>query len=206
MSAREGRKQRKERRYLGPQNLSEFLRMNVETEKKYRLDRAAATALRQRLRTLGAACLEEDFEENTIYSGNGLDVARQALRLRRTRNGATLAFKERWPSQSAVKRQREEETAIEDPQAMARILEALGFRPTLVYEKRRATFGLDRCRVSLDELPFGLFAEIEGDAADIEKVERTLDLCDAPVENATYPELAAKYGRRQGERTESRFD
>ncbi len=180
--------------------------MNVETEKKYRLDQAEAIALRQRLQALSAPCLEEDFEENTIYSGHGLDPARQALRLRRTRNGATLAFKERQPSRSAIKRQREEETAVGDPQAAARILEALGFRPTLVYEKRRATFMVDRCRVSVDELPFGLFAEVEGEAADIARVEKLLGLCDALAEDATYPELAAKYGQRRGERTEARFE
>ncbi|MDT4966620.1 MAG: adenylate cyclase, class 2, partial [Acidobacteriota bacterium] len=101
--------------------------------------------------------------------------------------------------------QREEETRIEDPDAMAAILEALGFKPALVYEKRRATWRLKGTEVVVDELPFGLFAEIEGDESAITEVERELGLVDVEAELATYPRLTRQHGEMRGSVVESRF-
>jgi adenylate cyclase class IV len=39
---------------------------------------------------------------------------------------ATLTYKKRIPTTSAIKQQREEETGVADPEAMEAILEALG--------------------------------------------------------------------------------
>lgn len=181
--------------------------MPIEIEKKYRLKSEQVVPLRQRLRESGAAGRgSAEFEENTIYTGPGLDPALRVLRLRRKGDRAVFTFKERDLSGSPVKRQREEETEVADARALAAILEALGYRPVLVYEKRRETWEIAETEVVIDELPFGLFAEIEGDEARILEVEKLLGLDAAEAEHASYPALTLRHGLKKGETVEARFD
>jgi adenylate cyclase, class 2 len=179
--------------------------MGIEIEKKYRLTREQLESLPGRLRECGAQPQGEEFEENTLYAGGQLDLNHQVLRLRRTGGRAILTYKERFTSSSSIKRHREDETLIEDPRALADILEALGFNPTLVYEKRRATWRLKGAEIVVDELPFGLFLEIEGEEESIMEAERTLGLHDAHAETASYPQLAREHGEKRGEIIEARF-
>ena len=59
---------------------------------------------------------------------------------------------------------------------MTAILDALGFTRLLVYEKRRHTWPLGPTEVVIDELPFGLFMEIEGEEDEITAAEQTLGI------------------------------
>jgi adenylate cyclase class 2 len=180
--------------------------MGIEIEKKYRLTTDGVERLRARLRELsGAAARGVEFEENTIYAGAKLGAGLRTLRLRRVEGRAVLTLKEREPSLDAIKRQREEETEVSDASALDAILGALGYAPALVYEKRRETWHLDGVEVVIDELPFGWFAEIEGDAEAILAAESKLDLADAEAEHATYPALARAHGKPNGNIIESRF-
>ena len=177
----------------------------IEIEKKYRLTVAQRDHVLQRLKEVGADDRGEEFEENTIYSGGALKRGTSVLRLRRVGARALLTYKERVANASAVKHQREEETAVDDPSAMAVILDALGFKPLLVYEKRRQTWSLGPTEVVIDELPFGLFMEIEGGEPDIEAAEQALGIHDLPAEHETYPRLTEQYGRLVGDVIEARF-
>jgi len=180
--------------------------MAFEIEKKYRLSPELVEPLRRRLREAGAEGEGgAEFEENMIYTGPGLDPRRRVLRLRRRGEQAIFTFKERDLSGSPIKRQREEETEVADADALASILEALGYRPVLIYEKRRETWRLGGAEVVLDELPFGLFVEIEGEEAAILEAERLLGLGDAEAEHAPYPELTLRHGTKRGDIVESRF-
>lgn len=180
--------------------------MPIEIEKKYKLPRELVEPLRLRLKETGAETVRgEEFEENTIYTGPGLDPRSRVLRLRRVNGRALFTFKERDPSPSAIKRQREEETEVSDADALAAILEALGYRPALVYEKRRATWMLNGAEVVMDELPFGLFLEIEGEEPAILEAEKLLGLQDAEAEHAPYPELTLRHGTERDGVVEARF-
>lgn len=180
--------------------------MPIEIEKKYRLTPERVEPLRRKLEEVGAEGRgRAEFEENVIYMGPGLDPARRVLRLRRKGGRAVFTFKERDLSGSAVKRQREEETEVSDATALANILEALGYRPVLVYEKRRETWRVADTEVVIDELPFGLYAEIEGDEANILEVEKLLNLDTAEAEHAPYPELTLRHGTHKGDAVEARF-
>jgi len=180
--------------------------MAIEVEKKYRVTAGRFGPLRRRLEEVGASGGGAAvFEENTIYTGPGLDPRRRVLRLRRKGESAVFTFKERDLSGSAVKRQREEETEVADASAMAAILEALGYTPVLVYEKRRETWRLGGVEVVLDELPFGLFVEIEGEEASILEAERLLDLGGTEAEHAPYPELTLRHGSEVRGVFEARF-
>jgi adenylate cyclase class 2 len=88
---------------------------------------------------------------------------------------------------------------------MEAILEALGFTPALVYEKRRQTWRLGNTEIVIDVLPFGLFMEIEGRINQIKAVERKLGLKGLRAENATYPQLTQKHGKVYDGLIEARF-
>ena len=66
------------------------------------------------------------------------------------------------------------------------ILRRLGYEVALIYEKYRTTYALAGAEVVLDELPFGNFTEIEGDAATIERVVEKLGLGDARRMGGSY--------------------
>lgn len=177
----------------------------IEIEKKFRLTKRQRDSVLKRLPEIGAQLEREDFEVNTLYDGEALRDRACVLRLRRVGGRSTLTFKQRLPGASAIKQQREEETVIADPEAMAAILEALGFTASLVYEKRRQTWRLGQTEIVIDVLPFGLFMEIEGRANGIKSVERKLGMKGLRAEQATYPQLTAKHGKRLDGLIEARF-
>jgi adenylate cyclase class 2 len=180
--------------------------MGVEVEKKYRLTRDELKLLQRRLVETGAVRRgPEEFEVNTLYNGHGLDPQTRVLRLRRTDVRAVFTYKERDASASAIKHQREDETEVSDPDALAAILDALGYRPALVYEKRRTTWHVAGVELVIDELPFGLFMEIEGPEKAIIEAEALLHLTETEAVLETYPALAARHGVKRGEIMEARF-
>ncbi|HEU4837719.1 MAG TPA: class IV adenylate cyclase [Pyrinomonadaceae bacterium] len=177
----------------------------IEVEKKFRLTKPQHDAVLKRLPEVGAELEGEDFEENTLFNGKALEVGTCVLRLRRVENKATLTFKKAIPGPSSIKQRHEEETQVADPAAMEAILVALGFTPSLVYEKRRQTWRLGNAEIVIDVLPFGLFMEIEGRVSDIKAAERKLGLKNLRTEPATYPQLTAKHGKSYHGMIESRF-
>lgn len=179
--------------------------MAVEIEKKYRMTDADRERVSKRLPEVGAQFVGEDFEENILFGGGFLNFKSAALRLRKTEKKTILTYKQRQPSESAVKRQIEHETEIEDGETMRVIFENLGYRPALVYEKRRQTWRLNETEVVLDELPFGLFMEIEGEDDSILEAEKLLGIENLPAVMETYPLLTEQYGERRGEMIEARF-
>ncbi len=179
--------------------------MAIEIEKKYRLTTQQRDDVVQRLREVGAEFCGEEFEENTIYRGEALKRESSVLRLRRVGDRALLTYKERFPGPSPVKQQREEETEVADADALHAILEALGFAPALVYEKRRQTWVFKDTEVVIDELSFGLFMEIEGDEEQIHAVEQSLRVDGLPAEHSAYPQLTREFGKRVGDSVEARF-
>jgi adenylate cyclase class 2 len=179
--------------------------MAIEIEKKYRLTKKQYEAVRRRLPEIGATLRGKEFEENTLYGGRGLAVARNVLRLRRVGDTAILTYKERFPTASSIKHQQEDETVVDDPEALNAILSALGFTPALVYEKRRETWLIGKTEIVLDELPFGLFMEIEGKVRDIRAIENKLALKELKAEKLSYPQLTAENGKKSRGIIEARF-
>src|SRR5918992_2809901 len=111
--------------------------MPIEIEKKYRLSPSERRAIEKRLRELGYKPQKVEFEENTIYRGGNLEFGKRAIRIRRVKGEAILTFKERIPTKSSIKHQKENETRVSDPDSTHEVLLALGFAPALIYEKRR---------------------------------------------------------------------
>jgi adenylate cyclase class 2 len=180
--------------------------MAIEIEKKYRIDKKRLVELTAKLGELGATFSNETFEENYLHRGGQLEDRTAFLRLRKTDTVNTLTYKEKVVTDGDFKQQIEFETIVSDVDAMEHIIEKLGYKLAVVYEKHRKAWHLGDVEVVLDELPFGYFMEIEGSMKDILKAETLLNADDLEVEARGYPRLTLKYGVANGEVMESRFE
>ena len=179
--------------------------MAIETEKKYRLDKRRLVELTAKLSDIGATFAGETFEENYLHRGGRLEERDAFLRLRKTGEISILTYKEKIRGETGYKHQIEHETNVSDVDEMEHIIERLGYRLSIVYEKHRKTWHFGSVEVVLDELPFGYYMEIEGAIEDIEAAEKTLRVDDLEIEQRGYPRLTQKYGTELGEVTEARF-
>lgn len=150
-------------------------------------------ALEVRLQSAGASLqAPRVLERNVRYEDvdGSLTPAGIVLRMRQD-DRARLTYKgpaEEAPS-AGLQARFEAEVTVDDFDTMALILERLGYRPFMSYEKYRTTYTLAGAEVVLDELPFGHFVEVEGEAAAIEQAILILDLGNAIRFSASYGEL-----------------
>lgn len=179
--------------------------MPLEIEKKYRLVEEQRRFVIESLDEMDAEYIGEDFEENIIYGGAILSSRNGVVRIRKTQDRTLFTYKQRLPSRSGAKEQIEHETQVKDADSLKKILECLELEPRLVYEKRRKTWQFRNVEIVLDELPFGLYMEIEGSITAIKEAEMILGFEGFETEHETYPGLTAKLGRRVGALIESRF-
>jgi adenylate cyclase, class 2 len=97
-----------------------------------------------------------------------LGACRQVLRLRQDAL-AHLTFKGAAVEGQPVAIRSEIEFVVSDFAAARDFLEALGYEVRVIYEKYRASYMLDGAEISVDEMPYGLFCEIEAGNADLVK-------------------------------------
>jgi adenylate cyclase class 2 len=180
--------------------------MSIETEKKYHLGPKRLEEITQRLVEIGAIFDKEVFEVNYQHRGGEMDERGATLRLRKIGDFTVLTYKEKIKTESGAKRKIEFETSVSDVDAMEKIIERLGYRLTAVYEKRRKYWRFDAVEDVLDELPFGLYMEIEGTIDAIEKAEKILGLREAEYEPRGYPRLTIKYGKMDGDVAVAKFE
>ena len=180
--------------------------MAIETEKKYRLGHKRLDEITQKLVDLGATYVKEVFEVNYQHRGGDMDERGATLRLRKIGDFTVLTYKERVKSENGAKRKIEFETSVSDVEATEGIIERLGYRLTAVYEKRRKYWHFDDVEIVLDELPFGLYMEIEGSDEAIEKAAKKLGLKEIELEPRGYPRLTIKYGAMNGDVAEAKFE
>jgi len=105
-----------------------------------------------------------------------------------------------------VKHQLEYETEIADAESLDSIVRELGLAPRLVYEKRRRKWKFRGTEVVIDELPFGLFMEIEGKITAIRETEMLLGAEELEPEPITYPRLTMQLGLDRDGVKEARFE
>lgn len=180
--------------------------MANEIEKKYRLNAAEREEILQSLDEIGAEYKGEDFEENILFSNDQLSGKKAVLRLRRIGEKTLLTFKRRVQNDFGVKHNMEYETEVADFGEISNIIENLGFRRALVYEKRRKTWNFREVEIVVDELPFGDFMEIEGSITAIAEAEMFLGAEDLEVVHETYPNLTMNLGINNGDYVEARFN
>lgn len=150
---------------------------NYEQEAKFYISNLPA--LETRLLALGAQLKQARvFESNLRFDlpDGSLSGKRQALRLRQDER-VRLTFKGPMDTDKEVFSRPEIEFEVSSFENARAFLEALGYRVTVMYEKYRTTYELGDCEITLDEMPYGDFAEIEGpDVRAIHAVANVLGL------------------------------
>jgi adenylate cyclase class 2 len=149
----------------------------LEVEIKFYLTDMAA--YEKRVRSIGASLVRSRTREvNYRFDTPEMSLAREhrVLRLRQD-NSIILTYKGPTEVKDGVSVRPEIELEVNDFQAASELLEALGFRMSLKYEKWRTIYQLGDLEITLDEMPFGNFTEIEGgDSAQIQKTAALLAL------------------------------
>jgi adenylate cyclase class 2 len=136
----------------------------IEIETKFHVQ--DLKKIETRLQAMGAQLVQpRHFEKNLRFDlpDGSLRKTYRVLRLRQDEK-AVLTYK--GPGSDAVEgiRAREEwEVIVNDFTTTQKILESLGYDIQFTYEKYRTTYTFDTSHVMLDEMPFGLFVEIEGE-------------------------------------------
>ncbi len=187
---------------------------NQEQEVKFFI--ANRPALEQRLRGMGAQLVHPRILEINLRfdtPDGSLARARQVLRLRQDET-VRLTFKgPMQPGRDVSVRQEIEFQASSFENARA-FLEALGYQVSIRYDKYRTTYRLGAVEITLDELPYADFAELEGpDTGTIQAAAHSLGLdwearsLDSyiglfaglrqnqglPAQNLTFEEIKQKY-------------
>lgn len=184
----------------------------IEVEKKYSVDKKRFDSIERLLWRLSEQdqidAINDETEENILYGSDCL-VEGSVLRIRKLKSigfGTTnvLTYKEPISNEEGLKKLTEVETSVASSKPLEIILEKVGFKPVLVYEKVRKTWDWQGAVVALDVLPFGYYIEIEGKEEKIIEIEQALDLAEH-IEPKSYPTLTRELGQAKNGLIEARF-
>jgi adenylate cyclase class 2 len=142
-------------------------------EKEVKFYISDLSGLQERLRRLGAELVSpRTFERNLRFDtpDHRLTASHQVLRLPQ-HNNATITYKGPSSEADGVRVRREIEIEVSDFDEARELLEVLGYSLAVEYEKWRTTFHYNGLEITLDELPYGNFSEIEGE--DTERIRST---------------------------------
>jgi adenylate cyclase, class 2 len=117
-----------------------------------------------RLQSLGARQTQPRLHEINLRLDTpdlALTKSLQVLRLRQD-DQARVTYKGPGVDQGGVRLRQEIEFIVSDIEASRRLFAALGYQVAMMYEKYRRMYDLDDVHVTLDEMPYGEFIEIEG--------------------------------------------
>lgn len=153
----------------------------IEVEKKYALPNASA--LKIKLEELGAKPSPQTRQIDAYYNAPHRDflapvAISEWLRIRTEERGSSVNFKVWHPVDAITKTHADEyETKVDDPEAIRRMFEALGFTPLVTVDKTREEWQLPNVEVVFDHLEgAGDFVEFEfkGNAADVDDATNQL--------------------------------
>jgi adenylate cyclase class 2 len=178
--------------------------MSTEIEAKIKVE--DLSAVRRKLVGVGATRYRLDLETNSFFDTpeKALQLADRGLRIRvAVDEGGTsrCIVTMKGPVQAGQFKNREEtQFSVDDPPAVRKLFENLGYHLTLSFEKRRESWKLGGCEVELDELPYlGSYVEIEGPGEkDVESVRRLLGLEQLPLIKTGYISMLARYVEEHG--------
>lgn len=150
-----------------------------QQELEIKLYLADLPAFKSKLESINASLVEPRLHEVNLrfdLPEGELTKNLQVLRLRQDTR-ARMTYKGPGETIDGVYARREIEFSVSDFQSAQTLLEALGYRVSLMYEKFRTMYTLEGLQITLDEMPYGNFTEIEGaDTSAIHRVAGELDL------------------------------
>jgi adenylate cyclase, class 2 len=133
--------------------------------------------LELRIKALGGKLVQPRVKETNLRFDTPegeLSRDHRVLRLRQD-HSVHLTYKGAAQVNHTVSVRKEIEVEVSSFEDTQQLLEALGYKPFMLYEKYRTTYSLGEVLVTLDEMPFGHFSEIEGpDAASLQEMAESL--------------------------------
>jgi adenylate cyclase class 2 len=148
-----------------------------ELEVKFYL--SSLSGLEKRLKALNAELVQSRVHEiNLRFDTPDMQLTRtfRVLRLRKD-NQAIVTYKGPGQEIDGVRQRQELEFIVGDFDMAKVFFEALGYQISVIYEKFRAVYDLGTVHITLDEMPYGTFAEIEGpDGKTIQETAHRLGL------------------------------
>ncbi len=120
----------------------------------------------RRLEAAGARLRQARTHESNLRFDTPTDGLARELRVLRLRRDTAARLTYKGPSEirEGVWARQELEFTVSDFGSARALLEALGYQVSMTYEKYRTAYRLGEVEVTLDEMPYGDFAELEGPA------------------------------------------
>lgn len=159
-----------------------------------------AAAVRRRMRELGYRVDRPRRRESNWIFDRDDTLLRQGKLLRLRLSGSSWTITYKGPRQRGpLKRRREIEVELADGRMARSLIEHIGFRPRVRYDRFRTRFTARAAAGELDwdETPMGIYLELEGPAAWIRRTVRDLGLSLDQVEQRSYPELYLAWRHRR---------
>ncbi len=164
----------------------------IETEVKFRVEDAEGLELR--LQAAGFVRMTpRTLERNVLFDtpDRRLRLEHQILRIRQYGDRWVLTHKALPPEGDTglYKHRVETETTLGDGETVAAIFASLGFVPAFTYEKWRTEWADDTGHCVVDDTPIGLYAELEGPEAWIDRTAEALAIDPKHFMNLSYGRL-----------------
>jgi adenylate cyclase class 2 len=132
------------------------------------------------------------FEENTIFDTKDQELRKSSrlLRVRSAGRVSTLTYKGA-PEAGRHKSREELEIEVSDAKTAAGIAERIGLQATFRYEKYRTEYRRPRSSgvAVVDETPIGVYLELEGTPAWIDRMAKQLGFSERDYITASYGRL-----------------
>jgi adenylate cyclase class 2 len=139
------------------------------------------------------------FEANTIFDTPKLTLRKSSrlLRIRIAGRISTVTYKG-VPQAGRHKSREELEVTVSDAAMMTRIVEHVGFRRVFRYEKYRTEYRQPRSAgvAVVDETPLGVYLELEGAPAWIDRTAKRLGFSEKDYITASYGRLYLDWCRK----------
>ncbi len=174
--------------------------MNAYNETEIKLYVPDLKQVQQRLEAAGATLkAPRVYERNVRYDDaeHTLTPQGKVIRLRQDTR-VRLTYKDEGKVADSIISRFEAEVEVSDFEAMETILGKMGYSPYLVYEKYRTTYEMNGAEIVLDEMPYGNFVEIEGEAERIKQLVAKLELGSARRYEGSYSTLFERVRQKLG--------
>jgi len=146
----------------------------LEKEVKYQLDNPIA--LIKKLKYQSAIFIGYHLERTIRVDKPNWELSDSGIFIRlRTGFKNTLTLKEARKSDSEVSERREIEVEVDDIELCQDLLYSIGLTESLIMEKYRMSWRINDIFITIDELPFGTYSEIEGPIPSIKIVSDLLN-------------------------------
>lgn len=166
----------------------------IEKELKFKIK--DLSGLIDYLKKQGAVVLNKSKEKTVRLDTLNQDLEKRGVFLRvRAGSKNTITLKEKIGEDKNVRKRKETEFEIQDIEAMTYILGKLGFDYPRTMEKYRINLEYKGAKLSIDELFFGLYLEIEGEENTIEAISKELGFNSEDKIIGTYWDILEEYNK-----------